>query len=52
MLLKKINFVRPTLLKEIPDIEDYNFDIFVELKDGLYLSSSYSNSKKYIVLNG
>ena len=34
MLVKKISFVRPTLLEEIPDIEDYNLDVFVELEDG------------------
>lgn len=34
MLVEKINFVRPNLLEEIPDIEDYDVDIFVELEDG------------------
>ena len=34
MLVKKISFVRPNLLEEIPDIEDYNLDVFVELEDG------------------
>jgi 5'(3')-deoxyribonucleotidase len=34
MLVKKISFVRPTLLEEIPDIEDYNLEVFVELEDG------------------
>ena len=34
MLVKKISFVRPNLLEEIPDIEDYNVDVFVELEDG------------------
>ena len=33
MLVKKISFVRPNLLEEIPDIEDYNLDVFVELED-------------------
>ena len=34
MLVKKISFVRPNLLEEIPDIEDYNLDVFVDLEDG------------------
>lgn len=34
MLVKKISFVRPNLLEKIPDIEDYNIDVFVELEDG------------------
>ena len=33
MLVKKINFLRPNLLDEIPNIEDYNLDVFVELED-------------------
>ena len=31
MLVKKISFVRPTLLEEIENIEDSNIDVFVEL---------------------
>lgn len=34
MVIKKISFVRPNLLEKISDIEDYNLDIFVKLKDG------------------
>lgn len=33
MLVKKINFVLPTFLEEIPDIENYNLDVFVELEE-------------------
>ena len=34
MLVKKISFVCSNLLEEIPDIEDYNVDVFVELENG------------------
>jgi len=34
MKIKEISFVRPNLLEEIADIEDYNVDVFVELEDG------------------
>ena len=34
MLVKKFSFVRPNLREEIPNIEDYNVDVFVELEDG------------------
>ena len=34
MLVKKISFIRPNLLEEVLDIEDYNLDVFVELEDG------------------
>ena len=34
MKIKKISFIHPNLLEEIPDIEDYNLDVFVELEDG------------------
>jgi hypothetical protein len=34
MLVKKISFVHPNVLEEIPNIEDHNIDVFVELEDG------------------
>lgn len=34
MKIKEISFVRPNLLEEIADIENYNVDVFVELEDG------------------
>lgn len=37
LLVKKICFVRPNLLEKIPDIEEYNVDVFVVLEDG-YIS--------------
>ena len=33
MEIKEISFVRSNLLEEIPDIEDYNVDVFVKLED-------------------
>ena len=34
MGVKKISFIRPNILEEIPDIENYNLDVFIELEDG------------------
>ena len=34
MEIKEISFVRPNLIEEIPDIEDYNIDVFVKLENG------------------
>jgi len=34
MKVKEISFIRPNLLEEIADIENYNVDVFVELEDG------------------
>lgn len=50
MLVKKISFVRPTLLKEIPDIEDYNLDVFVELKDGYTYTVVIATAKNIVSL--
>ena len=40
MGVKKISFIRPNILEEIPDIEDYNLDAFVEVvyNINIYLS--------------
>ena len=45
MLGKKISFVRPNLLEEIPNIEDYNLDVFVELEDGYTYTVVIATSK-------
>ena len=50
MLVKKISFVRPTLLEEIPDIEDYNLDIFVELEDGYTYTVVVATAKNIVSL--
>jgi len=51
MLVKKISFVRSNLFEKIPDIEDYNLDIFVKLENG-YVYTTVIATIKYIVLNG
>jgi hypothetical protein len=48
MLVKKISFVRPNLLEEIPDIEDYNLDVFVELEDGYTYTVSIATTKNLL----
>ena len=50
MLVKKISFVRPTLLEEIPDIEDYNLDVFVELEDGYTYTVVIATAKNMVSL--
>ena len=50
MLVKKISFVRPTLLEEIPDIEDYNLDVFVELEDGYTYTVVIATAKNILSL--
>ena len=50
MLVKKISFVRPTLLEEIPDIEDYNLDVFVELEDGYTYTVVIATAKNIVSL--
>ena len=50
MLVKKISFVRPTLLEEIPDIEDYNLDVFVELEDGYTYTLVIATAKNIVSL--
>jgi hypothetical protein len=48
MLVKKISFVRPTLLEEIPDIEDYNLGVFVDLEDGYTYTVSIATTKNLL----
>ena len=50
MLVKKISFVRPTLLEEIPDNEDYNLDVFVELEDGYTYTVVIATAKNIVSL--
>ena len=50
MLVKKISFVRPTLFEEIPDIEDYNLDVFVELEDGYTYTVVIATAKNIVFL--
>ena len=50
MLVKKISFVRPNLLEEIPDIEDYNLDVFVELEDGYTYTVVIATAKNIVSL--
>jgi hypothetical protein len=50
MLVKKISFVRPNILEEIPDIEDYNLDIFVDLEDGYTYTMVVVAAKNIIYL--
>jgi hypothetical protein len=50
MLVKKISFVRPNLLEEIPDIEDYNLDVFVELEDGYTYTVVIATAKNILSL--
>lgn len=50
MLVKKISFVRPTLLEEIPDIKDYNFNVFVELKYGYTYTVVIATAKNIVFL--
>jgi hypothetical protein len=50
MLVKKISFVRPTLLEEIPDIEDYNLGVFVDLEDGYTYTVVIATAKNIVSL--
>ena len=50
MLVKKISFVRPTLLEEIPDIENYNLDVFVELENGYTYTVVIATAKNLVSL--
>jgi hypothetical protein len=50
MLVKKISFVRPNLLEEIPDIEDYNVDVFVELESGYTYTVVIATAKNIVAL--
>jgi len=50
MLVKKISFVRPNLLEEIPDIEDYNVDVFVELENGCTYIVVLATAKNIVAL--
>lgn len=50
MLVKKISFIRPTLLEEIPDIEDYNLDVFVELENGFTYTVVIATAKNIVSL--
>ena len=50
LLVKKISFVRPILLQEIPDIEDYNLDVFVELEDGYTYTVVIATAKNIVSL--
>ena len=48
MLVKKISC--PTLLEEIPDIEDNNIDVFVELEDGYTHTVVIATAKNIVSL--
>ena len=48
MLVKKISC--PTLLEEIPDIEDDNIDVFVELEDGYTHTVVIATAKNIVSL--
>ena len=50
MLIKNISFVRPNLLEEIQDIEDYNVDVFVELEDGSNYTVVVATAKNIVSL--
>ena len=50
MLVKKISFVRPNLLEEISDIEDYNVDVFVELESGYTYTVVIATAKNIVAL--
>lgn len=50
MLVKKIRFLRPNLLEEVPDIEDYNLDVFVELEDGYTYTVVIATAKNIVSL--
>jgi hypothetical protein len=50
MLVTKISFVRPNLLEEIPDIDDYNLDVFVELEDGYTYTIVIATAKNILSL--
>jgi hypothetical protein len=50
MLVKKISFVRPNVLDEIADIEDYNLDVFVELEDGYTYTVVIATAKNIVSL--
>ena len=48
--MKKISYIPPTLLEEIPDIEDYNPDVLVELEDGYTHAVVVATSKNMLSL--
>jgi hypothetical protein len=50
MLVKKISFVRPDLLEKIPDVEDSNLDVFVELENGYTCTVVVGTPKNLISL--
>ncbi len=50
MLVRKISFVRPNLLEEIPDIEDYNLNVFIELEDGYTYTVVIATAKNILSL--
>ena len=50
MLVKKISFVRPNLLEEIPDMEDYSLDVFVELRNGYTYTVVLATAKNIVFL--
>lgn len=50
MLGEKISFVKPNLLEEIPDIEDYNLDAFIELKNGCTYTLMIATAKNILSL--
>ena len=50
MLVKNISFVRPNLLEEIQDIENYNVDVFVELEDGYTYTVVIATAKNIVSL--
>lgn len=50
MLVKKISFISPNALEEIPDIEDYNLDVFVELEDGYTCTVVIATAKNIVSL--
>lgn len=49
-LIKKISFVRSNLLEEIPDIENYNIDVFVELADAYTYTLVIATAKNILSL--
>ena len=50
MVVKKISFVCPNLLEEIPDIEDYNIDVLVELEDNYTYTVVIATAKNIVSL--
>ena len=50
MLVKKISFIPPDFLDEIPEIEDANLDVLVELEDGYTYTVTVVTPKNLISL--